>query len=283
MWYSQDSKVRLSGASLANPAHLCPLSGLPQNDQQPCGKSTAQQAGTASAVLTLRKQLDLGTTTLFSISAQPSVGYAFANRDLQSGVDGLLHSDLSRALGTVTLGSLPTGLSAADVPVGWAGYLVQITGFSDTVSAETGTGTAAPSVTATGTLKYWTGAGYATLALAPGASVHLPVASVHILTLVNFQLLQIDMVASTGSDCNVWTQGCPSTGGTSTSSTPLTCSPTPCPNTRTAASATSNSPFIGDVHYTISYNGTVLASLTTHLDLGTILAQNTYQVAPSAQ
>jgi type II secretory pathway pseudopilin PulG len=272
-----------TSASLANPAHLCPLTGLAQNDQQPCGKSTVQQSSTASAVLVLRKQLDLGTTTLFSIAAQPSVGYAFANRDLQSGVDGLLHSDMARSLGTVTLGALPTGLPVSAVPVGWAGYLVQITGFSDTVSAETGTGTAAPSVIAIGTLKYWTGAGYSTLVLAPGAGLNLPVASVHILTIISGQLLQVDMQASTSSDCNVWVQGCPRTGGTSTSSTALTCTPTPCPNTRTAASATSNSPFIGDVHYTISYNGTVLADLTTHLDLGTLLAQNTYQVAPSAQ
>jgi prepilin-type N-terminal cleavage/methylation domain-containing protein len=270
-----------TSASLVNPIHLCPLFGISENDLQACGSSTAQQVGTASSTLALNKSLSLGTTTLVSALAPPSAGSSFVNRQLQTGADGLIHSDVVRPMGTVTLASLPSGLDPAAVPVGWAGYLVQISGVTETVTAETGTNSPAPTVAAAGTIRYWNGIGYSTVAVAPGNSINLPVASVHILTLVGGKILQIDVQGSS-VDCNVWALGCPTTGGTSTSETLQTCSPVPCPNTRSSATAQAGSPFLGDLHYTVTYNGSVLANLTIHVDFGSLLAQNTYQVAPSA-
>ena len=217
-----------------------------------------------------------------SSAAAPSVASALSNRNIQNGVDGLVHSESSRAVGTVQFGALPSNLNPAKVPAGWAGYLVQISGFSDKVTAETGTNTVAPSVTASGTIRYWNGVGYTTVAIAPGAPVNLSVASVHITDNVGGSTLQIDITGSPSSlvDCVSWAAGCPKTGGTSTAETFGVCSPA-CPATRTAATAQSNTPFAGDLRYKVTIDGEVQADLFVHVDLGTMKAQNTYQAAPS--
>jgi prepilin-type N-terminal cleavage/methylation domain-containing protein len=270
-----------TSASLVNPVHLCPLIGISQNDQLPCGKSTEQQQSAASITLDLKKKFDLGTTVLASAAASPSVASAFSNKEFQANADGLVHTDATRAFGLVSLGGLPSGLDPAVVPAGWTGYLVTLTGYTDTVTAETGTSTVGPSVVASGTLKYWNGGGYTTLSIVPGAPLNLAVASVHISTTVGGKVLQIDLQGQPGVNCNVWSLGCPTTGGTTTSATVATCAPVPCPNTRTAATSQANSPFVGNIWYRVIYDGEIQASLTFHVDLGTLLAQNTYQPSPS--
>jgi hypothetical protein len=137
-------------------------------------------------------------------------------------------------------------------------------------------------VTRAGTITYWNGSSYSTLPIGTGAAANMAVGSVHIADLSTGKLWQIDIQASNGNECvPVWVTGCPQTGGTTTSATIGTCSPA-CPNTRTAATAQANSPVVADVHYTVTFDGTVVTNLLIHLDLGVLLAKNTYQVAPSA-
>jgi hypothetical protein len=273
------SSTSTTSASVANPVHPCPLVAS-QNDQQPCGSDTEQQQNSESATLDLRKKLDLGTTTLVSMSAMPVAGTAFTNRDIQANADGLVHSEATRSLGLVQIGGLPSNLAAGAKPPGWDGYLVQISNFTDKVTAETGTSTAAPTVTASGTLTYWNGAGYTSRAISPGAAVNIAIPTIHIITTVAGKTLEIWLRAAPNLDCTVWVQGCPTTGGTSTSSTGLVCNPA-CPNTRVQASAQSNSPFIANIDYEVVYDGESQAHVATHVDVGTMLAQNTYQPAPS--
>ena len=147
--------------------------------------------------------------------------------------------------------------------------------------AESGVNTSAPSVTEAGTISYWNGAGYTSRAITPGAAAGLAVASVHISDASTGKLLTIDIQGSPASDCNVWLAGCLATGGTSTAQTMQICTPA-CPNNRLAGSATSNSPILGDIHYKVTYNGSVVVDVVIHVDFGTLLAQTTYQVAPSA-
>src|SRR5207247_10988575 len=101
--------------------------------------------------------------------------------------------------GTLPNAPLPTNLDPALVPAGWAGYFIQVTGFTDKVTSETGTNTASPTVTASGTVRYWNGVGYTTVNIAPGSAVNLSVASVHILGVVNGHATQIDIYGSTAS------------------------------------------------------------------------------------
>jgi prepilin-type N-terminal cleavage/methylation domain-containing protein len=265
----------------ASVTHTCPLIGIGEVDLQPCGSSTEQQVGTMSVTIGLRKKFDLGAATLASVAAMPSVASSFSNRDIQPNVDGLVHSESSRSIGTVLIGQLPSNYTGA-VPLGWAGYLVQISNFTDKATAETGTNTVAPTVTASGTISYWNGAGYTSVTLAPGGPINLSVASAHFSDTVNGHAVQIDIYGSPSTlvDCVAWVLGCPKTGGTSTSETIGVCNPA-CPATRTAATAQSTTPFAGDVLYRVTIDGEVQANLFIHVDLGTIKAQNTYQVAPS--
>ena len=137
-------------------------------------------------------------------------------------------------------------------------------------------------MTRAGTITYWNGSAYTTIAITTGAVTNVAVGSVHIADLSTGKLLQVDIQGSNGNECApTWVTGCPRTGGTSTTETIGTCNPA-CPNTRTQATAQGNSPLIGDIHYTVTYDGTVIANLLIHLDLGNLLAKNTYQAAPSA-
>jgi prepilin-type N-terminal cleavage/methylation domain-containing protein len=275
------STTSTTSASIVNPIYPCPVTGLSENDYQPCGSSKARQVGGMVADLQLKKNTDLGTARLVDILAAPVEGSSFTHRQLEAGADGLIHSVVTRSLGTVTLGALPSGLDPSAVPVGWAGYFIRISGYSDSVTAQTGTSTAIPVVTRSGTVSYWNGVGYSSIAIVPGAAANIPVASVLILDDVGGKLLSVEIQGAVDFGCAVWLPGCPTTGGSSTSETILSCNPA-CPNTRTQATAKSNSPFVGDIHYTIIYDGETLAHLTLHVDLGTITAQNTYQPAPSA-
>src|SRR5207244_9339332 len=134
------STTSTANASISNPSHPCPLVGS-QTDQQACGSSKAQQSQTSSISLASNDGADLGTMTVASVAGAPSAQTSFVNRDLQGNADGLIHSDASRALGTVSLLGLPSNLNPGAIPAGWQGYLVQITGFADSVSSETGTNT----------------------------------------------------------------------------------------------------------------------------------------------
>jgi type II secretory pathway pseudopilin PulG len=270
-----------TSASIA-PAQPCPLTGISQSDLQPCGSSQALQAGATSIILSAQHGAKSGTSTLFSMAAGPVAQSAFTNRDIQANLDGLAHADVSKSLGTVTVGGLPSDIDPSVIPAGWAGYLIQLTGASNTVSAETGTNSAAPTATAAGSLRIWNGAGYTTVPIVAGASIQLAIPTVNITDNTGPKTLTVKLQARAIGDCNVWAIGCPATGGTSVSSTILACTPLPCPNTRTKATATAGSPLAGDIHYTVTYDGVVIANVTVHIDLGTLLAQNTYQVAPSA-
>jgi prepilin-type N-terminal cleavage/methylation domain-containing protein len=274
------STTSTTSASLVNPIYPCPLTGPSENDLQPCGSGKARQVAGMSAQLVLKKSTDLGTALLASSAAAPVDGSSFSHRQLVMNEDGMVHSNVSRTLATVTLGGLPSGLDPSAVPLGWAGYFIQVSGFSDSVTAQTGTSTSPPSVTRSGTVSYWNGSGYSTIALVPGAAANVPVTSVDIFDVVGGEDLEIEIQGAVDFGCTVWVAGCPTTGGSSTTETILSCSPA-CPNTRTQATAKSNSPLVADIHYTVIYDGEVMAHLTLHVDLGTLTAQNTYQPAPS--
>jgi prepilin-type N-terminal cleavage/methylation domain-containing protein len=264
-----------------SPSRPCPnITGVTdQNDSLPCSGSAAQQLGTETTTLTIGPGGSaLGDTILASIGAAPAAQKAITDRAvapetaacLTTSGDGCLHAEGSRAVGTVTLAGLPSVLSGGSLPVGWNGSLIQVTGYSDSVSAESGVGTAAPSVTRTGTISYYNGTGYTSCTVGstcPGGN--LPVAPLVLVTTAHGNPLLINVSATVQQ------------GSAPTSSTSATCSPTPCPNTRTAGSATANSPLTGDITYTINYSGSVVATLNIHVDLGTLLAQVSYKQSPS--
>jgi hypothetical protein len=209
---------------------------------------------------------NLGTATLASVGPAPSASIAYTNRDIPSS-DGIVHTDGVRSFGTVTLGGLPSGVTA---PGSWAGYLVRLTNSSDSVMAESGSTTAAPTTTVSGgTVSYWNGAGYTNLTVATGNPVSIPVGAVHL----NYKSPPV-----TGPTITVDITATLTTGGTSKTD-PANCGAS-C--TRTQSSATSSSPIVGDITYAVSYGGTSLCSLTIHVDLGALTAKTNYTAAPVA-
>jgi len=263
--------VTTTAAALGQSPACTNPAGQAQTDLYPCGGSTASQGGSMSASAVLNSTGEnLGSATLASLAqpvSPPVPNRAFTNRDVPTGTDGLIHAEASRALGTLTLAGLPAGLAPAQVPSGWAGYLVRVTGFTDSVTAEAGVSTAAPAVTAAGTIQYWNGTGYTNLSVAPGAGATIPVSAVHIAYTGIGGPLNIDIVATL------------STGGTTTSDS---CS-TPCSVPRTLASAASQSPVVGDIVYTVTSGGAQLCNLDIKVDLGGLTAKASYTPAPQAQ
>ena len=258
---------------------------LTQNDNQPCGSSKGQQGGTVSTVLGIKAGPNTVSTTLASVSAPSVPSAAFTNRAttaeatvcklVPAASDGCLESQQNRALGTISLLKIPVGtgllLPITDLP----GYdatkgLIQLSGFSDSVSAESGVGAGAPAASiGGGTISYFNGIGYSTMSVTStptaiplglsGNGVHLTD------SLILGAFLNLDVTANL------------STGGTSTSDPAAGCT-SPC--TRTAASAQSNSPIQGSFEYKLTYGGTVYSDVTMTVDLGTLLAKTSYTAAP---
>jgi hypothetical protein len=257
--------TRSTTSATTSPSHLCPtVSGVNQNDALPCGSTDSKQGGAMSTALSLQGS-SLGTATLASVAAPSTKGVSFVNRDIPSSGDGLVHVDGTRYLGLIQLGGLPTGL--ASMPTGWAtspagGYYVQLTGYNDSVSAESGASTSAPTVAATGTISYWNGGGYNTITVVPGASVSIPVAAL--------------TFTPAGTSVTVTLSGSLHTGGTATTVTPGCTSPC----TRTSATASSASPVVGSFSYKVTNGATVVCDLTINVDFGGLSAKATYTASP---
>jgi prepilin-type N-terminal cleavage/methylation domain-containing protein len=280
------AKSTSTPVATTSPSRPCPnITGITdQNDSQPCGGSTGTQTSTLSMGVGLNTGTTaLGSATFASVGVSTGPVRAITDRALETGADGKVHEELARTLGQVSLGGLPANLSSGLVPTGWLGYFIRITGFTDTAVSEAGTSSSSPTVTASGTISYWNGAGYSTHTVAPGAAWGVPVASVHIVGSGSPQL-KIDITGSMDGAVNcapTWVQGCPATGGTVTSSTSAVCSPA-CPTKLTASSASSGAPLLADVRYKVTFGTTVLADLAIHVDLGSLLATGTYKLPPSS-
>ena len=182
--------------------------------------------------------------------------------------DGCIHADATRNIGGVIFGDLPSGITK---PANWNGYFLRLQNFSDSVSAEAGVGSAAPTGTApntgTGQIGYWNGTGYTTCTI---YAVSCPPATVPSFTwnrTIDGHVLAITMSATLQAG-----------GAPSPTQTPSSCSGT-C--TRTQATSVSGSPIVGNVTYLVVYNGNQIANLNIHVDLGTLRATASYQAAPS--
>jgi hypothetical protein len=218
--------------------------------------------------------VDLGNSVLASVGPPTVESSVWTDNDRTPGVgqcsgtsgDGCVQAGATRTLGQITLGTLPANLPVGSAPLFWQGYLVRINGFTDSVTAEVGVGTKAPTISAAGTISYWNGAGYSSLPIVAGGPVSISVAPVSILNLGLGGLLRVDLSVSNLR-----------TGGT-TITDPAACGAS-C--TRTSASAVSGSPVTGDVIFAVSFAGVSLANVSIHVDLGTLTAKGEYKAAPA--
>jgi len=201
----------------------------------------------------------LGSAVLASVGSTSSGAAADTNFDAApqtasctaTSGDGCIHASHRAAVGSLRIGGLVSALSAL-APVGFD-YLVKLDNYTRTVTAEAGVGNANPSVTSTGTIQYWNGTAYSSVAVAAGSSVSLPLSSVTVTSGLTSTTISIGGTIRTGG----------TTSGACAS---------PCAN----AQAEAESPIVGDIRYTVIVGGTTVADLLIHIDLGTITAHAEY-------
>jgi hypothetical protein len=232
-----------------------------------------RQAGTLSMTMTLNGS-SLGTGSVASIAAPSPAAdsYTYANRQAVSGQSGNIEDTVDRQIGRVNIGGLPANLTA---PSGWDQAFIVLTGYHDGVFAAGGTSAATTTATiSSGTLKYWNGAGYTSINLAnSGASGY------------NYAIASYDQsVTGTvgGKTVVVRTQlatGSPFKMGSVPTTATTSCGAGPCVS---SATATIGSPVYGTFTYTVTVNGSTVASLSLSVDLGTITSKSTYQAAAAA-
>jgi hypothetical protein len=218
-----------------------------------------------------------------TVASAPAASKSFAERlvlpfgtacTTTSG-DGCVHAEGQRSLGPVTLGALPSAVLSA-LPLWGTGtnnFLVQLSGYTDAVSAESGIGAAAPCAnqaptcggSTSGSLKYWNGAGYTTASVNWAAGVpSITIPSVNVTTLVSGAVVNVSMT-------NTLTFGATSTSTSGTS---------PCRTAECKATAQVTSPIQGDIIYTVQVAGSTIANIDINVNLGTLFVQTNYKAAP---
>jgi type II secretory pathway pseudopilin PulG len=278
---SGDAGTTISTVTANPTTHAC----QGESDNLPCGSSTVfpGQNGSQKRMSTnldlVANGNDLHLALLALMDSPSSQSLVFTDRNTASGStrcvgtsgDGCVHAEGTLNFGQISLGGLPAGLPNGSVPVGWQGYFVQLSNFTETTTAEVGISAAAPSVSVSGTVSYWNGVGYTTISLIAGPSVPIPVAPLNITTIVDGKIL----IVSVRADANGL-----KTGGTVINDSPTTCG-TPPVACRKLADATVSSPILGDILYTVTFDGQTLADLDIHTALGSLVSHGEYQPSPS--
>jgi prepilin-type N-terminal cleavage/methylation domain-containing protein len=273
--------------------NVCPPpSDTAQVDQKACGGSRIQQGGVVSAITDLNPSVSLGTTTIARIAnaagspnktfvdrvqyATSGVGFPTTGCAPVNNADGCVESRTSRAVGTVNVGGLPTGLTA---PGGWAGanawngFYFSIVGYQDSATTAVGTnltsgtcsGTScipAPTASVTaGNLYCWNGVnGYNTVAASSASAVTCA-------PLIFTQLVSGHVVSVTVQALN-------------TAAATITKTPTTSATTQTDANAQVLPPS-ATIQYSIAVDGINKVVLTITVNLNTLEARGVYSTAPT--
>lgn len=195
----------------------------------------------------------------FSPSTQAgSISYVWGRRAAGGGGVGTVKETVVRYPGTHTFAPLPTFMGGS--PAGWLGYWLKYDAgtSASSVSAEAGIGATAPSYTSAGTISYWNGTGYLSMA-PPAAGGEIP------LTAVDF----------TSGGYRVQISGSLATSPSFTSQVPAGASGTA---DRNEGRATLGAPVSGTFTYKITYVATaeVVGDLTMSVDLGSLTATARY-------
>jgi len=268
-----------SAASAASSSTSCPDPGgtaLPTG--RPCTSGNVRSTGTDSVLSANLSGTNavrtLGAFDLARVAAAPSDTRAVATRIVTAGSvgcpttsgDGCAYASASRALGTVTLGGLPTAQAGDTWPAGYTSA-VRVSGLTESARAEAGTGERTPAYTrSAGTLSYWNGSGMTSVdlaTLATPATIDPPAVSATYVGTGGNVVVTADASITVGS-------------ATTTSSGSLPCTSGLC--TRTAK----GSAFNVTILYVVTTGGVQTTRFVVTATLGTVSAEATYGGAPSA-
>ena len=257
---------------------ICPTTGTADVDKLPCVGATTTMASNLLAALTLSGTTPVlgGPITVANVATPSAATSVYVDRQFTSGYGctspaatiGCVGASATRSLGDITVGDLPASAYWSKRPAGWTGFL-QITGYSDTLSASVGSGAAISVPSMAGSVKCWTGA-YNTGGYTPAISLTNPAADLS-------TLLGCSYVEKVGSVSKAEIKM------TVTSATAGSVTPTSATGTTTLTSALAQVvPPTVTVTYTIDFNGTSNdVALTITVNLGTAKIQGTYVAAPT--
>lgn len=244
-------------------------------DSQLCGSSRSRQLAPIAANLGFGLAgINLGSATVASVGA--STITSFTDRDTTptgspakcTGTtgNGCTHARVVRQLGDISLGGLPLGVLA---PLGFAGYLVRITGYTDEVIAEAGRTSVAPTVTRSLSISYWVPSVLPGILPGTYGTISVPLNSVSVnvpAISLTVSLLGIDVAVSVSLRTGV-------TSATQTLAVPG------CTGVcdRTRSTAVSESPLIGHLSYVVSTPLVTLGNVDLDVNLGSITADAAYK------
>jgi hypothetical protein len=259
--------------------------GVAIASNQPCASGAVQPLGTTGQVtLDLfgdngAAGRDLPAFTLASVAASPSATRAMAGRFTTTNAaactaatpPNCAHASVTRTLGTVTVGTVPARAGIDTGPAAYNAGSFSVTGLNESARAESGTGYRAATLTRTaGTLSYWNGASYTSVALsgvAADATYDPPAA-----TFTYRQASHIGVVITVDSVIRVSAPRL-----TSVPTTPGACTPDACTQRATSAGTVT-----ADTTYVVSIDGTEQTRFVIRTDLGALNAQTSFRAAPIA-
>jgi hypothetical protein len=260
--YDSVSTIRANPAVPAASPYLCrDLAGTALADDLPCGRTTGS-SGTMTGTVTVPSQ-PLGLTTMDVLEIGTTTVGAHTNYDaLASGASctasGCAKTAASRTVSSIKIGSLPGPLKLPGM-----GFLVELTGYSDSVTAEAGITSAVPTATSAGTLKVWNGVGYTTIPWATAKGTTLPVAAVS----ASLGAVTINIT----TDLRAGTTSAQPTTGTCLGS--LACT--------TRSEAVVSSPLTGTITYDIRSGLVSVLSFTMAVNMGDLSATAAYADPPT--
>ena len=244
-------------ATAANASNPCTV----QSDDRACSYAVGRHLGALSH--TVRIPEDGGTGTLFSVSTNSTPSVAYTRRLIPvAGTDGLVRARVERVVPEIRLGGLPDRASA---PAGWAGYWARLVNYTATIESEAGVNSNAPTISLAGTLEYWDGTGYTSVAVTPAGAVVTPATVTVPITGPTF--------GNGGASLSGSVEIKPSTTSQAVG-TPNT--------TRTDAEAIAGAPMFAEMRYTIERGANTVVDVTVLVNLGRAVARTSYQPAPTA-
>ena len=245
-----------------------------ETDALPCSSAGSRQANTSEASVTFTHPGSLGRAVVAAIAGTDVVTRTASDlrRESTGAVctgRGCIRSRATRALGTVSLGGLPASFVA---PSDWDGYFIRLSSYRAEAVAHAGETAAASAATITdGSIKYWTGSGYATCTLAdPTAGDYCP---------DEIPVAPLTAYAESGNyrvdiSADFVRPGRAAIGGGCTAGDPCA-----------EATASASSPVAASLKYRVSHGVaymSTIADLTVDVNLGNLVAQSTYKAPPGA-
>ena len=246
---------------------------------QPCASSSVHPQGAASTVTynlggasPLRS---MPTFTLASVAPASGPTRAVAGRfTIANGstctvaVPNCAHAGIRRVVGDVAVGGLPARVAGDLGPAAYTNAFT-VTGLVESARAESGTGSSAPALSRTaGTLAYWNGATYTSLALSTvTADQAIDPPSV---TMTYTHPSGRNVVITADTDIRL-------IAPRTTIAIPALCQPLAC-----TAEATSAGTLRAQTLYTVTFEGLPVTSFVVSTDLGGLNAESSFRAAPLA-